>query len=283
VSTLLLVLHPDPRTRAILAGALEPEYELRSVRTWKELERVLRAKDPLGCILDIFNLSRVSALPALRKLRKEHPCLALIACADFSGREMELYRLGRISVDGVVRLEDEPSSRQILEVVDRAMVVTLASMVLRSAAPDQSPLVQECVRWAIEQAGARPQVSDLAAALALSPRSLARELKAAGVAPARTLLLWGRMIQASYLLSRSRVTVESVAFRLAYSSAGALRKALTRHVGCSPTSLLGRGGLAWTLEVFRREGLSREQHRKSRWASPRSPRWRPSPSAPRYR
>jgi AraC-like DNA-binding protein len=196
---------------------------------------------------------------------------------------MELYRLGRIKVDGVIRLEDDLSSRQILGVVDRAMMAALASMVLRSVAKDRSPLVQECIRWAIEHAESRRQVSDLAAALALSHRSLTRELKAAGVAPARTLLLWGRLIQASYLLARPRETVESVAFRLAYSTAGALRKALKRHVGCSPTSLLKRGGLAWTLEVFQREGLSREQHRRSRWASSRSARWRISPNAPRYR
>ena len=150
MSTLLL-LHPDPRTRAMLAGALEPTYQLETVLSWKELERVLRSRAPLGCILDIFNLSRVSTLPALRKLRKEHPGPALIACADFSGREMELYRLGRINVDGVIRLEDDLSSREILEVVDRATMAALAGMVLRSVAPDHSPVVQECIRWAIAE------------------------------------------------------------------------------------------------------------------------------------
>ena len=257
--------------------ALEPPYHLETVRDWKELERLIRLRAPLGCILDIFPLDPVSILRALRKLRRDHPSPALIACSDFTGREMELYHLGRLNVDGVIRLEEELPARRILGIVDRAMVAALASMVLRSVEDQHPPLVREAVRWAIEHAEHRPQVSDLAAALALSPRSLARELKTAGVAPPSSLLLWGRLIQASYLLAGPHETVESVAFRLAYSTAGALRKALKRHVGCSPTALLKRGGLALTLEAFERTGLPREKPRRSRWASTGSSTWRSSP------
>ncbi|MFC1660263.1 helix-turn-helix domain-containing protein [Gemmatimonadota bacterium] len=275
----VLVLHPDPRTRALLVDSLEPTYQLETAEDWMDLERILQSMTPLGCILDIFHLDRASALPTLRKLRREHPSPALIACSDFTGREMELYHLGRLNVDGVIRLEEELPARQILGVVDRAMVSALASMVLRSVVGGYPPMVQDAVRWAIEHSELRPQVSDLAAALALSHRSLARVLKVAEVAPPSTLLLWGRLIQASYLLARPRETVESVAYRLAYSTPGALRKALKRHVGCSPTSLLQRGGLAWTLEVFKRRGLAREKPRRSRWASSRRSKWRLSPHA----
>jgi AraC-like DNA-binding protein len=82
------------------------------------------------------------------------------------------------------------------------------------------------------------------------------------------------LIQASYFLARPKETVESVAYRLEYSTAGALRKALKRHVGCSPTSLVQEGGLALTLDVFKRNGLGRDTDKRPRWATARSPGWR---------
>jgi AraC-like DNA-binding protein len=168
---------------------------------------------------------------------------------------MDLYHLGRLSVDGVIRMEDNPSSRGILAVVDGAIAASLATMVVLGAARDLPPLAHEAIRWAIEHAETGPQVSELAAALAMSPRAFLREMKALNLAPPRALLLWGRLIRASHLLERSSETVESVAFYLGYATGGALGKALKRHVGCSPTDLLQRGGLAWTLDVFRRQGL----------------------------
>jgi AraC-like DNA-binding protein len=168
---------------------------------------------------------------------------------------MDLYHLGRLNVDGVIRMESQPSSRDILTVVDGAIAASLATLVILQAARDLPPMVQEAIRWAIEHAEDRPQVSELAAALALSPRVLSRETRALSLASPRALLLWGRLIRASHLLERPSETVESVAFHLGYATGGALGKALKRHVGSSPTNLLERGGLSWTLKVFRRQGL----------------------------
>ena len=96
------------------------------------------------------------------------------------------------------------------------------------------------------------------------------------LAPPRSLLLWGRLIRASHLLESSSQTVESVAFHLGYATGGTLSKALKRHVGCSPTELLRRGGLAWTLEVFRKKGFRKEGTGRERWANAGTPRWRMS-------
>jgi AraC-like DNA-binding protein len=181
--------------------------------------------------------------------------VAIVVASDFGGREMDLYHLGRLSVDGVIRMEDHPSSRDILSVVDRAIATSLATRVILRTAKDLPPLAQEAIRWAIEHAETSPQVSELAAALAMSPRVLLREMKILNLVSPRALLLWGRLIRASHLLERPSETVESVAFHLGYATGGALGKALKRHVGCNPTDLLKRGGLAWTLDVFQRKGL----------------------------
>ena len=225
------------------------------METFPELEALLQDTEAQGCILDIFDSASSITLTSLRRLRRRHPTLALIIASDFSGKEMDLYHLGRLSVDGVIRIEDQASSRDILSVVNNALAASLATLVVRNTAPDLAPIAQDAIRWVIEHAESRPRVSELSSALAMSPRAFLREMKTLDLVSPRTLLLWGRLIRASNLLERSSETVESVAFHLGYSTGGALGKALKRHVGCSPTELLERGGLTWTLEVFLRRGL----------------------------
>lgn len=239
----------------------------------------MRTLGPLACVLDISDSHSLAPLTRLRELRKHQPTVALVVASDFRGREIDLYRLGRLNVDGVLRLEDLPGGREIRAVLEEAMAVAVANLVVSGPGRGLPPVAQEALRWAIEHAESSPQVSHLAAALTLKPRALLRELKAVNVVPPRVLLLWGRLIRASHLLARSQETVESTAFRLGYATGATLRKALKRHVGCSPTTLARRGGLSWTLEVFQRKGLRRKRDRRERWANIRTGRRGASGSA----
>jgi AraC-like DNA-binding protein len=205
--------------------------------------------------MDIFDPAPSTPLNHLRQLRRRYPTLALVIASDFTDREMELYHLGRLRVDGVIRMEEGPPPREILAVVDRAIAASLATRVVLAGGISLPPLGQEAIRWAIEHAESRPQVSQLAAAMAMGPRPLSREMKALNLGSPRRFLLWGRLIQASHLLERSTETVESVAFRLGYSSGGALGKALKRHVGFSPTVLLEGGGAELAIRVFQTKGF----------------------------
>jgi AraC-like DNA-binding protein len=252
----IFLLQSDQRATATLVGSLSPPYRVRVATELRELEGLLEKAEPQACVLDIAGSPISPSLPSLRRLRRGYPTLCLIIASDFSGREMDLYHLGRLNVDGVIRLEDRPSARDILSLVENSIAAALATHVAHTATGDHPPLVQEAVRWAIEHADNRPQVSELAAALAMSPRAFLREMKALDFGPPRALLLWGRLIRASHLLERSSQSVESIAFRLGYSTGGALGKALKRHVGHSPTELLECGGLACTLEVFLKKGLA---------------------------
>jgi AraC-like DNA-binding protein len=251
----ILVLQSDPRANAALAGALAQSYRVEALTEYSALESRLRRSPPQACVLDIFDLPNPKPLSTLGRIRRRYPSVALIVASDFSGREMDLYQMGRLNIDGVVRLEDRNSGRDVLMVVDRALATALASRVIANTATDLPPLVQDAVRWSIEHAEVRPQVVELAAALAMSPRGLLRELRTLNLAPPRALLLWGRLIRASHLLDRPSETVEGVAYRLGYSTGGALGKALKRHVGCNPTLLKEKGGLEWTLKIFQRSGL----------------------------
>jgi AraC-like DNA-binding protein len=155
-------------------------------------------------------------------------------------------------------MDEAPAPRDILAVVDQAIAASLATRLVLGYTKTLPLLGQEAIRWAIEHAEFRPQVPELAAAMAMAPRALSRELKAMSLGSPRKLLLWGRLVLASHLLERSAETVESVAFRLGYSSGGALGKALKRHVGFSPTELLDNGGVELTIKVLREKGFQAE-------------------------
>jgi AraC-like DNA-binding protein len=251
----IVLLPSDQRTAAALVGALDPPHRITAVHDFDEMEARLETGQPLACLLDIFDPAPRIPLNALRRVRRRYPSVALVIASDFTGREMELYHLGRLNVDGVIRMEEAPHPRDILAVVDRAIAACLATRVVLMFTEALPLLGQEAIRWAIEHAESRPQVSELAAAMALAPKALSREMKAMRLGSPRKLLLWGRLVLASHLLGRSTETVESVAFRLGYSSGGALGKALKRHVGHSPTELLNRGGVQLTIQVLGKQGF----------------------------
>jgi AraC-like DNA-binding protein len=269
----ILLLQPDSRALAILTEALQPPFHIQRVQDLDELQRQLRKSEAPICILDAFDSRPPIRMGALRLLRKAHPAATLLVASDFTGREMELYHLGRMHVDGVIRMERSPPGREVRRVLEAAIGASLAHTVVHRVGHELPTLAQEAIRWAIEHAEARTQVSQFAAALAVSPRAFHSKMKALGLVTPRSLLVWGRLIRASRLLERSHETVESVAFHLGYATGGNLSKALKRHVECSPTQLLHRGGLAWTLDVFRRKGLRREETGRERWANAGVPRW----------
>ena len=251
----IFLLQGNQRAVVALASALQPPHRVSVFESFSQLEHRLLSRMPNACVLDAFHFSSPEPLTSLRRIRLRHPALALVVASEFGGREMDLYFLGRLKVDGVIRLEDRPSSRDILNVMDRAMAASLATSVIEGVGAGLPPLGKAAIRWTIEHAETGPQVSELAAAMAMRPRLLLREMTDLNLMSPRAFLLWGRLIRASQLLERPHETVESVAFYLGYATGGALGKALKRHVGCSPTDLLRLGGLATTLDIFRRKAL----------------------------
>jgi AraC-like DNA-binding protein len=250
----ILVLPSGPRASANLTHALSPPFRIQTAADLDELWARLEEDLPEACILDLLGLPLSSTFDSLETLRYRFPFLALIIATDFSGREMDLYRLGRLNVDGVLRMESGPSDRTIRGAVEGATATSLRRRVLEELRDDLPAAGRTALGWAIEHAESAPQVSALAAVFATGEATLARRFRRLGLGSPRSLLVWGRLIRGSQLLARRSETVESVAFRLGYSTGGALGKAMRRHVGCSPTDLVRQGGLTRALKAFRESG-----------------------------
>ncbi|MFG1691495.1 helix-turn-helix domain-containing protein [Gemmatimonadota bacterium] len=246
----LALLQPDPRERARIGAALGDEFALVHCKGWKRLQRVLREQGPDGAIIDLYGTPGGVPLASIQRLRRKHPSLALIVYSEFTAREMDLYVLGRMSVDGVIRAEEVKGARDFKDRVTQALASGLASTVQDALHTRVPTLVLDSLTWAVEHAHRAPRVNDLANAQGFTPRSLSRDLVGLGGPSPGQILLWGRLIRAAKLLEDPERTVESAAHSLGYSTGAALRKAFGHSADVSPARITEEGGVALVMEAF---------------------------------
>lgn len=99
------------------------------------------------------------------------------------------------------------------------------------------PVVAAAERWIDARLAEPISVAALAAALALSPKTLARRVHAgAGLSPLK-LVQRRRLLQAAHLLETTHLAVDVVAARVGYQDGTALRKIIKREFGTTPSAL----------------------------------------------
>lgn len=257
----LAVLEPDARLAARLSAALSDHHELIECGSLAELWDVVTNRTVDGCILDIYHREHPVPLADLQRLRRRMPPLALIVYADFEHRELDLFELGRLKIDGAILPGGPDHAAETRGAVDAALAAAGALGVVTALDGQLHPLGIECLRWSIEHAEESPTVAQLAEGLALTPAQLARELHDRHLPSSARFLLWRRLFWAARLLSSPDLSVECAAFRLGYSSAPALGRALRREVGMSPSGLRERGPVACAMDAFLKRELRRREGR----------------------
>lgn len=235
---------------ARLRAALGGDHDIIACRDWRDMWDAVQGRGVEGCVVEMGARSRAMALRQLQRLRRRRPPLALVVESDFSGRELDLFSLGRIGVDGVLPAETSPDSGRIRLEVERALARALAARVTESLEGRLSELGLDALRWSITHASENPTVHDLATGIGRTPAALSRELRESRLPPPRRILLWGRLFHGARLLTRGDYSVEAVALRLGYSSRTALARALRRETGFPPTEVVRRGGVSCVLEGF---------------------------------
>ena len=253
----LAVLEPDARLAARLSAALADHHELIGCRDLEALWDVVMNGTVDGCILDIYHPAHPVALSDLQRLRRRMPPLAIMVYADFEDHELDLFELGRLKIDGAILTGAEDHAHETRRAVAAALAAAAALGVVAALDGQLHPLGMECLRWSIEHAEESPTVTQIADGLALTPATLARELHERRLPSPARLLLWGRLFHAARLLTHPDRSVEDTAYRLGYSSAPALGRALRRETGFAPTELRKRGPLACTMDGFVRRELRR--------------------------
>ncbi|GAB3549770.1 AraC family transcriptional regulator [Noviherbaspirillum agri] len=101
------------------------------------------------------------------------------------------------------------------------------------------PTVIAAERWIDAHLSEPISITGLAAALAVSPKTLARRIDATtGVSPIK-FIQRRRLLHASHLLETTSMSIEAVAAKVGYQDGTALRKLIRREFGTTPAALRG--------------------------------------------
>ncbi|RZI44159.1 helix-turn-helix domain-containing protein [Herbaspirillum sp. HC18] len=141
----------------------------------------------------------------------------------------------------------------VLAVVADAMGATVAHLCSRYLLIDQRPsqaryMIQSHIRqvdptvvaaerWIDANLSGPIAITQLAAVLAVSPKTLSRRIQSAtGLSPIK-LVQRRRLLQAVHLIEATSMSVEAVAAKVGYQDGTALRKIIKREFGTAPASL----------------------------------------------
>ncbi|MBI4538071.1 MAG: helix-turn-helix transcriptional regulator [Gemmatimonadetes bacterium] len=229
-----------------------------------------------GCVVDPYAPYGFVSLLALRRLRQRHPTLALIIYADFHGRELQLFHLGRLGANATIMAGRDDSPAALRRIVAAALAESVASVVataLRGCVPDAE---LQLIQWVVEHAHDRPRVRDLAVRFGSSPATLNARLRTARLPTARRLLIWGRLLRGAQWLEDRGRTVDGIAYQLGYANGAGFRRALRRCADVTPMQVAGSGGLQMVLDEFVRTAIADGDERCPRWRRTRPQRWPPS-------
>jgi transcriptional regulator GlxA family with amidase domain len=132
---------------------------------------------------------------------------------------------------------------KVANLCSRYMLIDRRASQARYMIPSHIRHVDETViaaeRWIETHLSDPITITELASAVAVSPKTLSRRIVAAtGLSPVR-FLQRRRVMEAVHLIETTGMTVETVATRVGYQDATALRKIIKRELGTTPSTLRG--------------------------------------------
>ncbi|HZW21394.1 GlxA family transcriptional regulator [Noviherbaspirillum sp.] len=114
-----------------------------------------------------------------------------------------------------------------------------ARYMIRSHIQHADPTVIAAERWVDANLSSPISITQLAAALAVSPKTLSRRIDAAmGVTPVK-FIQRRRLLHASHLIETTTKSIEAIAAEVGYQDGTALRKLVKREFGTTPAALRG--------------------------------------------
>jgi transcriptional regulator GlxA family with amidase domain len=114
-----------------------------------------------------------------------------------------------------------------------------ARYMMQAHAQHADPTVIAAERWIDAHLSEPISIGTLAAALAVSPKTLARRIDAAaGISPVK-FIQRRRLLHASHLIETTALSIEAIAAEVGYQDGTALRKLVKREFGTTPAALRG--------------------------------------------
>lgn len=249
----LIVLHEDRTFRERLrAAAGEQRLEMKVVEDWESLFDLVRTAPASSLLVVDPYLHGGEGGPSieLSSLLNRFPSLTVIAAMTVGpGHLADVLRLGQWGVVQIIDMDEEMTPIALAHRLMGARGRPLRGLVERSL-----PSYTSAAARAILSAGSTivaegGQGKDLAKALHITPRTLSRWCRRAGLPPPKRLLAWMRILLAAEFLDDPGRPVTAVATACGYAADSSLRLALRRFTGLNPTELREKGAF----EVASRE------------------------------
>ncbi len=264
----LLVMHHDRAFRERLrAVAKVQRMELRLMLDWAELfDEVASAPASALLVIDPYAYSADGALaPELQSLMSRLPSLAIVAAFPLhAGRAQDVQRLGSWGIVQIIDLLEETTATAVAQRLLEARGRPLRVLVERSLPGDTSPAARSILSAAAAIVAEGGQGRDLASALDITPRTLSRWCRRAGLPPPKRLLAWMRVLLAAEFLDDPGRPVAAVALSCGYAADSSLRLALRRFTGQNPSELREHGAFGVASRNFVEE-LARARTPKRRY------------------
>ncbi|MEX2583847.1 MAG: helix-turn-helix domain-containing protein [Gemmatimonadota bacterium] len=251
----LLVLHSDrvliERLRAVARGE---GLELRLLDDWDELLDAVRTAPASSLIVvDPYTEAGSDAGPTieLASLLNRFPSLTVIGALELKpGRAGDLLKLGQWGVVQIIDLDEETTAVSLSRRLMAARGRPLRGLVERQLPSYTSAAARAILSAAAAIVAEGGQGRDLAKSLFITPRTLSRWCRKAGLPPPKRLLAWMRVLLAAEFLDDPGRPVSAVALACGYAADSSLRLALRRFTGLNPTELRELGAFQTAAAAF---------------------------------
>ncbi|AHG91412.1 Helix-turn-helix, AraC domain-containing protein [Gemmatirosa kalamazoonensis] len=232
----------QPGEGAALAARLRPRAVVDVFEDRRALMTHVRTRPVAAVVVDLRDGAGRATSGTVRALRAAAPALPLLARCRLAEPDcralLDFARAGGTDV-----LVEDAGLEPLLAVLRPGGAASPDALVRRLVAagiPERfAPLLEHLVANVDAPDAARAA----AAHLGVGRRALERRLARASLPSPRTLQSWCRLLVAADRLCGDAVVVERVALDVGFSSANALRNALQRHAGTTPSAVRAAGGL----------------------------------------
>ena len=251
----LLLLHGDTLLRERLRSvAASQRLDLRVLPGWDALlDEVRGAPASALVVVDPYFATDEAGQPSieLASLLNRFPSLTVTAALEVSGARLnDVLRLGSWGVVQLIDLDEETTSIALGHRLMAARGRPLRGLVERALPTYTSAQARAILSAASTIVAEGGQGKDLARALLITPRTLSRWCRKAGLPPPKRLLAWMRILLAAEFLDDPGRPVSAVALACGYAADSSLRLALRRFTGHTPTELREMGAFDTAARAF---------------------------------
>lgn len=237
----LIVLHSDRLFRERLRATGGSGFEPILVGSWDDLVDTVRSAAAAAVIIvDPYHgmQDRTALSPDLSAFLHRFPSVPVVAALEIRpGCFEHVRKLGEWGAVQVICLDEEETAIAIRHRLDATRGRPLRDLIERSlpiGTNGQARAILGVAAGVVSEGG---KGSDLARSLHITPRTLLRWCRRAGLPPPKQLLAWMRIMLAAELLDDPGRTVLDVALACGYSADSSLRHAMHTFLQVSPKTL----------------------------------------------